>query len=70
MDGLIINGQVYYVRDMRDFLDLVRDKMSNDSANWLEEHLEDEDDSVAELLDMMDTASYHLNEALDALHYC
>ena len=70
MDGLVINGQVYYVSDMKDFIDLVRDVMGDGSAKWLEEHLEDVDEGKAELLNMIEDASHYLNEALDALSYC
>lgn len=67
MDGLVINGQVYYVKDMKDFIDLVQNIMGDDSAKWLEEHLEDVDDGKAELLTMIDDALAYLNEAMDAL---
>ena len=70
MDGLLINGQLQYVKSMDDFIDLVDEYMGYDSAIWLEGHLEDTDEKVAELLDMMDNASNYLNEALDALGYC
>ena len=67
MDGLCINGQVYYVSDMKDFIDLVRDVMGDDSAKWLEGHLEDIDDGKAELLTIIDDAVAYLHEAMDAL---
>ena len=42
MDGLLINGEVYYVQSIDDFVHLVEDVMGLESAMWLEKYLENE----------------------------
>ena len=69
MEGLMINGQLQYVKDMNDFIDLVDKYMGYDSAKWLENHIGDVREETQQLIDMMEECAGYLNSALDSLHY-
>lgn len=60
MDGLLINGQLYYVQTKDDFVDLVAKYMGMDSEKYLQNLLNDYDYHINALNDDISTLESEL----------
>ena len=49
MEGLVIDGEVYYVDDIRDFIELVDRFMGMDSSRYLSEYINDCESDISYL---------------------
>ena len=73
MDGLLINGQLYYVANQEDFLDLVLRYMGSDAETYLRELLKDyecEHVDIDSVYEHIESARATLEDALDVLGVC
>ena len=74
MDGLCINGQIRYVRESKDFVELIDEFMGVDASKWISEYVSDSNLEIDNLKEQIESIGRTLEQVTDVteelMEYC